>query len=265
MTSRADQVIAALRSGHDELADYVERLAPQDLTHRSGASEWDVSQVLSHLGSGAEIGLATLTGALDGAGPAGMDFNKAVWARWDAMSPAERAAGFPVADRNLVELYESLTAEQRENLRVDLGFLPQPVDLATAGTFRLNEFALHSWDVKVGFDEKATLAPEAVEPMLELVPFVAPFLGKPDQLEGRSVSLAVQLTDPARSFGLEISDKIAFTAEPPASPDGTLSLTAETWLRLVSGRLGPRNTPDSVNLTSDSVDLDLLRKVFPGY
>ncbi|MFD0592596.1 maleylpyruvate isomerase N-terminal domain-containing protein [Catellatospora coxensis] len=66
MTSSADAVIAALRSGHDTLAAHVRDLPAADLTGPSGASEWDVSQVLSHLGSGAEIHLATVEAALAG-------------------------------------------------------------------------------------------------------------------------------------------------------------------------------------------------------
>jgi hypothetical protein len=71
VTSLADQVIAALRSGHDDLAGYAQGLAETALTGRSGASEWDVAQVLGHLGSGAEIGLARLEAALAGDGPPG--------------------------------------------------------------------------------------------------------------------------------------------------------------------------------------------------
>ena len=63
MTEAADRIIDALRGGHDHLAAVVHRLTAADLTRPSGASEWDVSQVLSHLGSGAEIGLAGVDGS----------------------------------------------------------------------------------------------------------------------------------------------------------------------------------------------------------
>jgi hypothetical protein len=60
MSTLADRTIAALRSNHDELAARVRGFDEQDLARQSGSSQWDVAQVLSHLGSGAEIGLATL-------------------------------------------------------------------------------------------------------------------------------------------------------------------------------------------------------------
>ncbi|MDX5564983.1 maleylpyruvate isomerase N-terminal domain-containing protein [Streptomyces sp. ID05-04B] len=123
MSDRADQIIAALRRGHDHLASRVRRLDTADLTKTSGAAAWDVSQVLGHLGSGAEIALAVLEGALDGSGPKDGDFNKSVWARWDSISPGERAEGFLPANEALVTRYESLGARTREDLRIDLGFL----------------------------------------------------------------------------------------------------------------------------------------------
>ncbi|MPY53751.1 maleylpyruvate isomerase N-terminal domain-containing protein [Streptomyces acidicola] len=109
MSERADRIIAALRSGHDHLASLAGGWGAGDLTRASGAAEWDVSQVLSHLGSGAEIGLATLEGALEGTGPKDADFNKSVWARWDAMSPGERAEAFVPANEALVARYESVS------------------------------------------------------------------------------------------------------------------------------------------------------------
>jgi hypothetical protein len=53
MPSPADVPISALRSGSDDLALHVRTLTPDQLTGPSGASEWTVAQVLSHLGSGA--------------------------------------------------------------------------------------------------------------------------------------------------------------------------------------------------------------------
>jgi hypothetical protein len=50
----------------------------------------------------------------------------------------------------------------------------------------------------------------------------------------------------------------------PAQPDGELRAPAEAWLRLVSGRLGPRYASGGVTITGP-LDLDDLRRVFPGY
>src|SRR3982750_1103366 len=94
MTSLADRVIAALRSGHDDLCAYVTHLDEKDLAGPSGAGEWDVAPVLSHLGSGAEITLAALDRALSGGGSAPDGFNQGVWDRWNAMTAMEHRDGF---------------------------------------------------------------------------------------------------------------------------------------------------------------------------
>src|SRR3954471_8852467 len=94
MTALADEPVRALRSALDDLAALVRGFTADDLARPSGASKWDIAQVLSHLGSGAEINLASLEGALAGTGGPGGDFNQDVWARWDAMSNQERADGF---------------------------------------------------------------------------------------------------------------------------------------------------------------------------
>jgi len=263
MTTLADQTIAALRSGHDELAALVRDLDPKDLIRPSGASEWQVSQVLSHLGSGAEINLAGLNVALSGAPALDSEFNKGVWARWDAMPPVEHADGFLEANQRLVEQYESLDADARESLRIDLGFLPEPVDIATASGFRLTEFALHQWDVEVSLNRYATVAPEAVPLLLDRAGFMLGWIGKPDALAGRQATLALRLSDPDRSLGLRLSDRVELT-DVPEQPHGELVAPAEVWLRLATGRLAPEHTPDGVTVTG-RVSLDDLRRVFPGF
>ncbi len=258
----ADQVIAALRSGHDELVRFVAGLDEQQLTGPSAASDWDVSQVVSHLGSGAVIGKAGLDAALAGEPRRGMEFNQEVWDRWNAMSRTDRAAQFPVVDAALVETYEGMDARTRAEQRIDLGFLPAPVDVATAGKFRLNEFTLHSWDLRVTADPAATLRPDAVPLLLDLLPMLVGFLGKAAPMDGRAVSILVQLSDPQQSLGLSIADTVGLT-DAPADPDATLTLPAETWLRLATGRLSPQHTPATVS--ASGIDLDTLRKVFPGF
>jgi uncharacterized protein (TIGR03083 family) len=264
MTDRADQTIKALRSGHDDLATLVRDFAADDLARPSGASKWDISQVLSHLGSGAEISLATLEGALDGTGNPGGEFNQAVWARWDAMSREDRAESFLGANEALVRRYERLDERTRESLRIDLGFLPAPVDVAAAAGLRLNEFAHHTWDVKVAFDPGATLAPEATPLLFDQAAMLIGFLGKATELGGRPMTIAVHTTPPERSFGLDVGETVT-VVETPGSPDAAITAPAEWWLRLVTGRHAPQHTPATVKLTGGTITLDDLRRIFPGF
>ena len=169
MTTLADRTIAALRATHDDLAALVHALTDEQLAAPSGASEWTVAQVLSHLGSGAEIGLATLETALTAGPAAEPGFNQSVWDRWNAMSPREQATNFLQHDARLVAAYEALTSEQRMAAQVDLGFLPQPLPLASFAGMRLNESAQHSWDVRVAFDPSAAIPADVAAVLAEHV------------------------------------------------------------------------------------------------
>ena len=142
--------------------------------------------------------------------------------------------------------------------------LPEPVDLATHASFRLNELTLHSWDVRVAADQRATLAPEAVEPLLGVLPYLMGWLGKPSSaLSGGNLVVGVHTSAPDTDFGLEITDTVTLI-DPPTEPDATLVLPTESWLRLASGRLGAAVTPAGVTVTGP-LDLDTLRAVFPGF
>src|SRR5215469_12017337 len=65
--------IATLRQSHDRLDKLVRSLTPEQVRAQSYDTEWSIAQVLSHLGSGAEIALLTLPGALREGEPVGRD------------------------------------------------------------------------------------------------------------------------------------------------------------------------------------------------
>lgn len=262
--SDADQVIAVLHAGADELVPVVQALTPEQLTGPSAATEWTVAQVLSHLGSGAQITQGVLEAMLAGRPNPGFEANQPIWDRWNAMSAQEQRSGFLAANAELLARYDAVDPATRESLLVDLGFLPQPVPLATAATFRLNEFALHSWDVRVALDPGAVVHPDAVPLLLGQVAFMIGRLARPAALDGRTVTALVSLTDTGQQLGLTLGEGASGIGEPPADPQATLALTSEAWLRLVTGRLAPQYTPEGVTVTGD-LDLDLLRQVFPGY
>lgn len=264
MDTLADRTIAALRSGHEEVAEIVRGLDHDALVGPSGASEWQLSQVLSHLGSGAEIFLALLDSALDGTPAPTGEFNQSVWARWDAMSADAHAAGFLETNQKLVDRYEALDPTARETLRIDFGFLPEPVDVALAAGLRLGEFALHQWDIEVAFDPEATVSPEAVPLLLDRLGLMLGRVAKVDALAGRKASLTLRLSEPDRNLGLLLGDSVELTDTPPSDSDGEITAPAEAWLRLASGRLGAGHTPDGVAVTGP-LTLDDLREVFPGY
>ncbi|EWM11111.1 maleylpyruvate isomerase family mycothiol-dependent enzyme [Kutzneria sp. 744] len=262
MSSQAAQIIAALRRGHDELVSRLAALGPDDIVRTSGSADWTVAQTVSHLGSGAVISKASLDAALAGDANPGMDFNKEVWARWDGMTPDEQVAAFPAVNEELVGAFEALDDRALVELRIDLGFMPQPLDVAGVAGMRLTEFALHAWDVNVAFDPTATVARDAAVLLVDTIGPLLRFAGKADQVDG-AVTVAVRATMPDRDLGLVIDDVVELT-DLPAAAEAKIVAPTEYLVRLFSGRHAAEHTPESVKVTG-SLTLDDLRRVFPGY
>jgi uncharacterized protein (TIGR03083 family) len=260
MTELVDASIAALRANHDQLAELLQEISPEQLTGPSGAEEWTVADVLSHLGSGAELSRRTLEVGI-GDGPVPEADNQAVWDRWNALPPADQASGFLEQNNALVQRLEGLGAEQKEALRLDLGFLPEPVTLATYLGMRLNEAAAHSWDARVGLQPDAVIDDDSARLLLQHfsggLGFLLGFTGKPGELT-EPVTLA------ADGFGLALGEDVTVLAGTPEDATATFNGALESVLRLLSGRLKPKYTPEGVDVTGN-VTLDDLRQVFPGY
>ncbi len=257
MSQLVDRTITALRSEHDKLADLVRTLTDDQLATTSGAAEWTVAQVLSHLGSGAEIGRAPIARAAGETVPA--EDNQTIWARWDASAPRAQAEGFLEYNGRWIDTVEALTPEQRSSLTVDLGFLPEPVPLVTALGMRLNEVANHSWDVRVAFDAHAGVDTDSAAVLVDLltgpVSFMLGFLAKPAELAG-PVSIAIP------GAGLVIDDAVTVVGH-LESPSATFNGPPEAFVRLINGRL---KAPYDNGVTIDgNITLDDLRRVFPGF
>lgn len=257
MSQLVDRTLAALRSEHDTLAGLARTLTDDQLATTSGAAEWTVAQVLSHLGSGAEIGRAPIARA------AGEDVtiedNQTIWARWDSSTPRAQAEGFLEHNSRWLALAESLTPEQRSSLTVDLGFLPEPVPLLTAVGMRLNEVANHSWDVRVAFDPDAGVDADSAAVLVDLLSgplgFMLGFLAKPAELTD-PVSVAIP------GAGLVVDDAVT-VVDHLESPSATFNGPAEAFIRLLNGRL---KAPYDKGVTVEGgVTLDDLRRVFPGF
>src|SRR5580700_5027050 len=109
--------ISALRHSHDRLRASVEPLGLADLEQRSYASEWSIAQVLSHIGSQAEIFGLFLDAGLAGQDPPGPEAFGPIWEAWNAKSPQDQAADALTADETVTARFESIDDDQRERFR----------------------------------------------------------------------------------------------------------------------------------------------------
>ncbi|MEV6895547.1 hypothetical protein [Kribbella sp. NPDC051137] len=136
--------------------------------------------------------------------------------------------------------------------------------MATVARLRLSELTYHSWDVRSAADPTATLDAEAVRHMLDIATSNLGWITRPANLNGQEATLTVATTNPATQFALRLADPVSIDRTPAEQPDGSLTLPAEAWLRLVAGRLDADHTPDSADLTGP-ITWRTLRAAFPGY
>ena len=254
--------IETLRRSHDRLAGLVAPLTPDGLRGQSYCKDWSVAQVLSHLGSGAEIALMMLPGALGEAEPVSREAFVPVWDTWNAKSPDDQAADALATDERHISALEALTDEQLGQLKMD--FIGMQLDAVGIIRLRLGEHALHTWDVAEKDDPAATVSADAAALLIDNVPqFLAPRLGKP---LAEPFAARITTTDPDRDYLLTSGESVA-VADWPDDGSGAgaphVTLPAEPLLRLSYCRLDAAHTPASVS--GDVAALDKLRAIFPGF
>jgi uncharacterized protein (TIGR03083 family) len=253
--------INALRASHDTLMAQVADLSTEQLDVESYCKGWDVGQVLSHIGSGAEIGLTTLERTLAGDEPLGRDDFPVIWGRWNGLNPNDKMRQMVIWDRRLVSVTQALDDATLSSIRIP--FAGMDLDIAGVMGFRLSEHALHTWDVAVTFDPEAEVSGTSAALLVDRIGFMAGRTGKAEAAAAPR-HIEVRTVRPERRLLLTIADKVTLSDEVDGPVDGTLELPAAALIRLTSGRLDPDHTPAGIK-TEGSADLDELRLVFPGF
>jgi uncharacterized protein (TIGR03083 family) len=257
MESTPGPWISALRHSHDRLRASVEPLGPAQLEQRSYAREWSIAQVLSHLGSQAEIFGMFLDAGLTGQDPPGREEFPPIWDRWNAKAPQDQASDALRADLATLERFESIDPGQRA--RLHLKIFGMEVDATGLARMRVGEHAVHTWDVVVAIDPAATVAPDAVALLIDTLDQLAGRSGKPD---GKQRTVRVSTTDPERQFTLETGEAVTLAPSDGGAAPARLRLPAEAFVRLIYGRMDEAHTPPT---EVTGVELDELRQIFRGF
>lgn len=256
VSGEAKELLETLRGSHDRLAVFVAAADDADLVRASAAADWTVAEVLSHLGSQAEIFSQILEATLRGVDPPGRESFPPIWDAWNARSPRAQAEESVSANAGFIERFAALDTAQIDGFRVAL--FGRDLDAAGFLRMRVSEHALHAWDVLVAFDESATVEPAAVRALLPGLGDLIARVGKPT--EARTV-VAVRASDPDSQHTLQLGETVRLTPGAPAAADGSLQLAAEQLLRLAYGRLDL----DSGGVQLSGVAPEQLRSTFRGF
>jgi len=213
----------------------VSPLGAEEVERPAYPSEWSIAQVLSHLGSGAEIFRLYLASARTGApAPEFEDFSE-IWDVWNSKEPQDQTTEALAADAAFLDQLTAMSAAEQAQFSVDM-FNGQ-TDLPGFLRLRVGELAVHTWDVLVALDPSATLAPDASALIL---PGLGELVARAGERSDDEVAVRVTTTDPAATFELTIGPDgpRLDEAHTDSATEATLSLPAEALVRLVYGRLG---------------------------
>ena len=249
--------LEALRASAAHLAEVAAPLTGEQLRQQAYPTEWTVADTLSHLGSGAVIMRTGFERAIAGE-ESDSSFMQGVWDEWNAKSPEDQAAGVVEADAALLAALDATDDAARASFTFPMG--PMQLDFDSFLGLRLNEHALHTWDVETAFVSDAKVLPVAVPEVLGTLTMIAGFSAK---ASGEPRTIRIATSEPDEAFDLAVGAEkasLASAAEDGAA-DASIELPAEAFVRLVYGRLDPDHAPAG----AEGPVLDDLRTVFPGF
>jgi uncharacterized protein (TIGR03083 family) len=261
-------VIGAIRQEYEVLNRWLAALDEAAWQGPTACSEWPVYKVVSHLGSGAEITLQTIQEQVGGGPPADQDARQRVWSHFDSLAaPHPLYEEFRDRNEKYFAYLDALPADKREQrVKFFAGELP----VAGFSLYRLGEFTLHSWDLRVGLDPTARLLASSVPPYLPQTLATMNRRANKDAkqaLEGTAWNVA--LSGPVeRQFALVVRDgNVEAVDDAPGTPAASLRLSTESFCRLCMGRLPLEQAvrDGEADVDGDRATALRLNELFPGF
>jgi uncharacterized protein (TIGR03083 family) len=250
-----DNPLPPLTASVGRLRALVEPFDVEQLEGPSYSADWTIADVLSHLGSSAVLMARRLEAALAG-DPLPDDIAQPVWDEWNAKSPRAQADDALVEDERLDRAFGAVG--EAERARIEFPFGPMSVSFDTAAGLRLNEHALHTWDIEVMSDAAARLPADAAGVIVDNLGLIGRFAARPT---GDEQEIRVRTKHPVRHFTVRLTPENAEMLDGDGGIAPDVELPAESFCRLVYGRLDPDHSPP---VRANGEVLDTLRRVFPG-
>ena len=176
MLSHENQV-EALRSEYERLARHLRALDADGLAAPSTCEGWSTADVAAHLAWNARLYIRSLGMGLAGEAPppapaaAGAPKITADFVRDRAVELREKLGdgllqSFEEHNVGFIDMLDALDPEVQDTLTVP--FLNDTIPLRRLIGLRINEVALHSWDVRSPGDDQAALVEDAALASIEL-------------------------------------------------------------------------------------------------
>ena len=253
-------------------------LTPEQLALPSACSEWQVQDVVSHLVGGAERqidsmrrGRAGDSGPPEGFVPLESAAMSATNAQRDIQRRERLGAGLVSAfNEHYSQLYEELD-----------GFAPGGWDTLCwhlrrgampASDYielRIQELAIHDWDIRKAFEDEPALHPDSIESLLSMTPKWLAMCFRPSDKLDTPVVYEFDLAPPYEtSIILQVAGDSFDVLAPEDAPDDRWTVCAEApaFLLFIYGRVTGREAiaANEFAITGDAGMLDRFEAWFKG-
>jgi len=210
-------------------AEYFRSLPEDAWNGPTGCAKWTMHDLAGHSVGEAVWFLNLLCGVTQGEAPL-------PGSTWDEL---KRLPGRDIADRvmeagrNLPPTVEGASADQLEQL-VDMGFSTMPLWRAVG--INMMEAVFHNWDARVGRAPDATIPTEWAQQLAPFATDFAPTVARHGV--GAAGRYLLQVGDGVGPVTLTADDdRVVLERDESGTPDVTLRLTADQYVRLLAGRL----------------------------
>ena len=237
MLSHENQV-EALRSEYERLARHLRALDADGLAAPSTCEGWSAADVAAHLAWNARLYIRSLGMGLAGEAPpppptGGGPKITADFVRDRAVELREKLGdgllqSFEEHNAGFIDMLDGLDSDVRETLTVP--FLNDTIPLRRLIGLRINEVALHSWDVRSPADDQAALVEDAALASIELWRDTIGRRLRP----GPDARIRIEPAD-GEAFDVTGGDSPA-TGPPSGEANATLAGLASTIALFLSGR-----------------------------
>ena|SRR5450759_1371448 len=244
------------REGFEAVAGTFESLREDEWSGPTGCAKWDMRVLAGHIVGEAVWFANVVRGVTRGDKP----HSSGLYEELNRLPPMEMAARTTSAAREIEDSIGEATGEQLEE-PADMGWTKMP--LWRAARVSTMEAVLHEWDTRARREKDPTIPASWANIIAESLVESGPFLAHQNALCGNEGTYALEVDEPIGPVTIQVlTNRVQMTEGPAHSPDLVLRVTADQYVRLITGRLDGKK--ENVAAEGDRDRVEALTHVFAG-
>lgn len=233
-SAQRTQATANARTAGDaygEMAHYLRSVSEDAWNGPTGCSEWTLRQLAGHVVGEAVWFPNLVRGVTQGEAPLPGEHYESL----KTLPPGQLADIMAQAAAAIAPAVEAATDEQLHQT-VDVGFMKLPLWRTTV--LPLMEASYHGWDARAGRDPGATIPTARAVQIAGILFDFAPMIANRDGAAAAPGTYLLRVGDDVGPVTIMARDgQVAVERGAQGTPDVTLHLSADQYVRLIAGRL----------------------------